>query len=85
MLTFTQRQFFALFFLFIEINVAIVFKKILAIFVIKVRNFVVLITLDNLRSNKDNLNIKFCNCNNKEEVFLKDFKFLLFFFLLCLL
>jgi len=35
----------------------------------------VLTTLDNLRFNKDNLNIKSCNCNNKEEASLKESKF----------
>jgi len=70
-----------LFFLFVEINVVIVFEKILAIFVIKVRDLVVLIILDNLRFNKDDLNVEFCNCNNKEEVSLEDFRFLFSFFL----
>ncbi len=64
-----------LFFLFVEIKIAIVFKKIFAILIIKVRNFVILTILDNLRFNKDNFNIKFCNYNNKEKAFLKEFKF----------
>jgi len=64
-----------LFFLFIKIKIAIVFKKILAILIIKIRNFVILTTLSNLRSNKNNFNIKFCNYNNKEEAFSKEFKF----------
>jgi len=61
--------------LFVEIKTIIVFKKILAILIIKVRNFVVLITLNNLRFNKDNLNIKSCDYNSKEEASLKEFKF----------
>jgi len=61
--------------LFVEIKIAIVFKKIFAILVIKVRNFVVLTTLDNLRFNENNLNIKFRNRNNKKETSLKEFKF----------
>jgi len=61
--------------LFIKIKITIIFKKIFAILVIKVCNFVVLTTLNNLRSNKDNLNIKFRNCNNKEKASLKEFKF----------
>jgi len=64
-----------LFFLFIEIKIVIVFKKILAILIIKVYNFVVLTTLNSLRFNKDNLNIEFCNYNSKEKTFLKEFKF----------
>ncbi len=75
MFTFTYKQFFILFFLFVEIKIAIVFKKIFAILVIKVRNFVVLTTLDNLRFNENNLNIKFRNRNNKKETSLKEFKF----------
>ncbi len=75
MLTFIYKQFFVLFFLFVKIKIAIVSKKILAILIIKVRNFVVLTTLNNLKSNKDNLNIKSCNCNNKEKTSLKKFKF----------
>ena len=74
-----------MFFLFVEINVATIFEKILTISIIKARNFIVLITSKILRSNKDNLNIKFCSCNNKVEVSLKDSKFLfsllLFYFL----
>jgi len=64
-----------LFFLFVKIKIAIVFEKIFAISIIKVRNFVVLTTLNNLKFNKDNLNVKFRNYSNKEEVFLKKFKF----------
>jgi len=64
-----------LFFLFVKIKIAIVFKKIFAILIIKVRNFVILTTLSNLRFNKDNLNIKSCNRNNKEETSLKEFSF----------
>ncbi len=75
MLTFIYKQFFILFFLFVKIKIAIVFKKIFAILIIKIRNFVVLTTLNNLRSNKNNLNIKFRNRNNKKEAFLKEFKF----------
>jgi len=63
-----------LFLLFIKINIVIVFKKIFAILIIKVYSLVVLITLDNLKFNKDNLNIKSCNCNNKEKISLKKFK-----------
>jgi len=61
--------------LFVEIKITIVFRKIFAILVIKVRNFVVLTTLNNLRFNKNNLNIKSRNCNNKKEASLKEFKF----------
>jgi len=61
--------------LFVEIKIAIVFKKIFAILIIKVGNFVVLTTLNNLRFNKNNLNIESYNYNNKEKVFLKEFKF----------
>jgi len=64
-----------LFFLFVEIKITIVFEKIFAILIIKVCNFVVLTTLSNLKSNKDNLNIKFRNCSNKEKASLKEFKF----------
>jgi len=64
-----------LFFLFIEIKIVIVFEKKIAILVIKVCDFVILTTLNNLKSNKNNFNIKFCNYNNKEEFFLKEFKF----------
>ncbi len=64
-----------MFFLFVKIKIAIVFEKIFAISIIKVRNFVVLTTLNNLKFNKDNLNVKFRNYSNKEEVFLKKFKF----------
>jgi len=68
-----------LFFLFVEIKIAIVFKFFFAILVIKVYDFVVLITLNNLKYNKNNLNIKFCNYNNKKEASLKDFRFRFFF------
>jgi len=61
--------------LFVKIKIAIVFKKIFAILIIKVCNFVVLTTLNNLRFNKDNFNVKFRNCNNKKETSLKEFKF----------
>jgi len=61
--------------LFVKIKIAIVFKKIFAILIIKVRNFVVLTILNNLRFNKDNLNIEFRNYNNKEEAFLEEFEF----------
>jgi len=61
--------------LFIKIKIAIVSKKIFAILVIKVRNFVVLTILDNLKSNKNNFNIKSCDYNNKEKASLKEFKF----------
>jgi len=81
MLTFIYKPFFALFFLFVKINVAIVFEKIFAIFVIKVDNLVVLITSSNLKFNKNNLNVKFRNRNNEKEVFLENFKFLFSFFL----
>ncbi len=53
---------------------SIVFKKIFAILIIKVYSYIVLITLDNLKFNKDNLNIKSCSCNNKEKNSLKKFK-----------
>jgi len=46
-----------------------------AILIIKVRNFVVLTTLNNLRFNENNFNIKFCDFNNKEKASLKEFKF----------
>jgi len=55
--------------LFVKIKIAIVSRKILAILVIKVRNFVVLTTLNNLKSKEDNLNIRFCNYNNKKKLF----------------
>ncbi len=67
MLTFTYKQFFASFFLFVEIKIAIIFKKIFAMLIIKVRNFVILTTLNNLKFNKDNLNIEFRNRNNKKK------------------
>ncbi len=75
MLTFIYKQFFALFFLFVKIKIAIVSKKIFGILIIKVRNLVVLTTLNNLKSNKNNLNIKFCNRNNKKKAFSKESKF----------
>jgi len=65
---------------FIRINVAIVFKKIFAIFIIKIRDFVVLITLDYLKFNENNLNIKFRNRDNEKKVSLKYSKFLSSFF-----
>jgi len=61
--------------LFIEIKIAIVSRKIFAILIIKARNFVVLTTLSNLRFNKDNLNVKFYDCDNKEKAFLKESRF----------
>jgi len=64
-----------LFSLFVKIKITIAFKKIFAILIIKVRSFVVLTTLNNLRFNENNLNIEFCNRNNKEEAFLKKSKF----------
>ncbi len=67
MLTFTYKQFFASFCLFVEIKIAIIFKKIFAMLIIKVRNFVILTTLNNLKFNKDNLNIEFRNRNNKKK------------------
>ncbi len=75
MFTFIYKQFFALFFLFVEIKIAIIFEKIFAILIIKARNFVILTTSNNLRFNKDNLNIKFRNCSSKEETSLKESKF----------
>ncbi len=75
MFTFIYKQFFASFFLFIKIKIVIIFKKILAILIIKTHNFVVLTTSNSLKSNKDNLNIKFRNRNNKEKTSLKKFKF----------
>ncbi len=62
-----------MFFLFINIKIIIVSKKILAILITKIYNFVLLTTSNSLKSNKNNLNIKSCNCNNKEEVSLKRF------------
>jgi len=62
-----------LFFLFVRIKIAIVFKKIFANLVIKVYNLIVSITLNNLKSNKDNFNIRSCNYKDKKEVFLKKF------------
>ncbi len=75
MFTSIYKQFFASFFLFIKIKIVIIFKKILAILIIKTHNFVVLTTSNSLKSNKDNLNIKFRNRNNKEKTSLKKFKF----------
>ncbi len=49
---------FALFFLFVQIKIAIIFEKKIVILIIEVRNFVVLTTLNNLKSNKNNLNIE---------------------------
>jgi len=65
MLIFIYKQFFALFFLFVEIKVAIVSRKIFAILIINIRNLIILITSNSLKSNKNNLNIESCNCNNK--------------------
>ncbi len=73
MFTFIHKQFFVLFFLFVKIKIVIVFKFFFAILIIKVYNFVILITLNNLKFNKDNLNIESCNYNNKEKTFLKKF------------
>ncbi len=75
MLTLIYKQFFVLFSLFVKIKIAIVFRKIFAISIIKVCNFVVLTTLNNLKSNKDNFNIKFRNYNNEKKASLKEFKF----------
>ncbi len=75
MLTFIYKQFFVLFFLFVKIKIAIVSKNFFAILIIKVCNLVILIILNNLKFNKDNLNIKFRNCSNKEKASLKEFKF----------
>ncbi len=80
MFTFIYKQFFALFFLFIKIKIAIVSKKILAISIIKVRNFVVLTTLSNLKSKKDNFNIKSRNRNNKKKILQKNLSFSSFLF-----
>ncbi len=68
MFTLIYKQLFALFFLFVKIKITIVSKKILAILVINIYNLVVLITLNSLRFNKNNLNIKSRDCNNKEEI-----------------
>ncbi len=73
MLTFTYKQFFVLFFLFVKIKIVIVFEKKNAILIIKVCNFVVLTTLNNLKFNENNFNVKSCNCNNKEKASLKKF------------
>ncbi len=75
MFTFIHKQFFVLFFLFVKIKIAIVFKKIFRILIIKICNFVILITLNNLRFNKDNFNIKSRNRNNEEKTFLKKIRF----------
>jgi len=64
-----------LFFLFVKIKITIIFKKIFAILIIKIRNFVILITLNNLKFNENNLNIRSCNCNNKEKTSLKELSF----------
>jgi len=61
--------------LFVKIKIAIIFKKIFAILIIKVRNFVMLTTLNKLRFKENNLNIKSYNCNNKEKTSLKKFRF----------
>jgi len=61
--------------LFVKIKIVIVFRKIFVILIIKVYNFVVLTILNNLRFNKDNLNIESRNYNNKKEAFLKKIKF----------
>jgi len=61
--------------LFIKIKIATISKKILAILVIKIYNFIVLTTLSNLKSNKNNLNIESCNYNSKKETSLKESKF----------
>jgi len=74
-----------LFFLFVEIKIATIFKKIFAILIINIRNLVVLKTLNSLKFNKDNLNIKSRNCNSKKKLSLKNFKFLFSFFLFYLL
>ncbi len=64
-----------MFFLFVEIKIAIIFEKKIVILIIEVRNFVVLTTLNNLKSNKNNLNIESRNCNSKEKISLKESKF----------
>jgi len=68
-----------LFFLFIKIKIAIVSKKIFAFLIIKARNLVVLIALNNLKFKENNLNIKFRNRNSKEDFFLKNFNSLFSF------
>ncbi len=68
MFTFIYKQFFVSFFLFVKIKITIISKKIFVILIIKVRNFVVLTTLNNLKFNKDNLNIESRNCNNKKKL-----------------
>jgi len=61
--------------LFIEIKIAIVFRKILAILIIEVRNFVISTTLSNLKFKKSYFNVESRNRNNKEKASLKKFKF----------
>jgi len=61
--------------LFVKIKITIIFEKKFAILIIKIYNFVILITLNNLRFKKDNLNIEFYNYNNKEKASLKKFRF----------
>ncbi len=75
MLTFIYKQFFASFFLFVKIKITIVFRKIFAILIIKVRSFVVLTILSNLKSNESNLNIKSRNYNSKKKASLKESRF----------
>jgi len=60
-----------LFSLFVKIKITIVFRKVFTILIIKVCNLVILITLNNLKFNKDNFNLKSCDRNNKEKVSLK--------------
>jgi len=64
-----------LFFLFVKIKIAIIFKKIFAILIIKIRNLIILTILNNLRFNKNNFNIESRNYNNKEEASLEEFRF----------
>jgi len=64
-----------LFFLFVEIKIAIVFEIFFAILIVEVRSFVMLTISNNLKFKKDNLNIKFRNCNNKEKASLKKSRF----------
>ena len=64
-----------MFFLFVKIKITIIFKKIFAILIIKIRNFVILITLNNLKFNENNLNIRSCNYNNKGKTSLKELSF----------
>jgi len=63
-----------LFFLFVKIKIAIIFKKIFAILIIKIRNLIILTILNNLRFNKNNFNIESRNYNNKEEASLEEFR-----------